>query len=131
MLAVGNLVLLILIYLCCEILGQILLKMGLVIRIFRALRLRSFVVGGRRKVIGLARVYDLSPRGGLIEVFLDRHLLLPIGPADSLKLYEALGHPVRVRGEQGAAMAVYHDREAGLFLGASDSRRGDGAAVGY
>ena len=51
--------------------------------------------------------------------------------ADSLKLYEALGHPVRVRGEQGAAMAVYHDREAGLFLGASDSRRGDGAAVGY
>ncbi|MDA0897545.1 MAG: gamma-glutamyltransferase [Proteobacteria bacterium] len=51
--------------------------------------------------------------------------------ADSLKLYEALGHPVRVRGEQGAAMAVYYDREAGLFLGASDSRRGDGAAVGY
>lgn len=51
--------------------------------------------------------------------------------ADSLRLYEALGHPVRVRGAQGAAMAVYHDREAGLFLGASDSRRGDGAAVGY
>ena len=51
--------------------------------------------------------------------------------ADSLKLYEALGHPVRVRGEQGAAMAVYYDREAGLFLGASDSRRSDGAAVGY
>ena len=51
--------------------------------------------------------------------------------ADSLLMYEALGHPVRVRGAQGAAMAVYHDREAGLFLGASDSRRGDGAAVGY
>lgn len=51
--------------------------------------------------------------------------------ADSLRLYEALGHPVRVRGAQGAAMAVYHDREAGLFLGASDSRRGDGAAVGW
>ena len=51
--------------------------------------------------------------------------------ADSLLMYEALGHPVRVRGAQGAAMAVYHDREAGLFLGASDSRRGDGAALGY
>lgn len=51
--------------------------------------------------------------------------------ADSLRLYEALGHPVRIRGAQGAAMAVYHDREAGLFLGASDSRRGDGAAVGW
>lgn len=51
--------------------------------------------------------------------------------SDSLRLYEALGHPVRVRGAQGAAMAVYHDREAGLFLGASDSRRGDGAAVGW
>jgi gamma-glutamyltranspeptidase/glutathione hydrolase len=51
--------------------------------------------------------------------------------ADSLRLYEALGHPVRVRGAQGAAMAVYHDREAGLLLGASDSRRGDGAAVGW
>ena len=51
--------------------------------------------------------------------------------ADSLLMYGALGHPVRVRGAQGAAMAVYHDREAGLFLGASDSRRGDGAAVGY
>ena len=51
--------------------------------------------------------------------------------ADSLRLYEALGHPVRVRGAQGAAMAVYYDREAGLFLGASDSRRGDGAAVGW
>ena len=51
--------------------------------------------------------------------------------ADSLLMYEALGHRVRVRGAQGAAMAVYHDREAGLFLGASDSRRGDGAALGY
>ena len=51
--------------------------------------------------------------------------------ADSLRMYEGLGHPVRVRGAQGAAMAVYHDREAGLLLGASDSRRGDGAAVGY
>ena len=50
---------------------------------------------------------------------------------DTLRLYEAMGHQLRGRGTQGAAMGVYHDREAGLFLGGSDSRRGDGAAVGY
>jgi hypothetical protein len=26
---------------------------------------------------------------------------------------------------------VFHDREAGLFQGGSDSRAGDGGAVGY
>ncbi|MCY3565065.1 MAG: gamma-glutamyltransferase [Gammaproteobacteria bacterium] len=51
--------------------------------------------------------------------------------ADTIRLYEAMGHSLMSRGSQGAAMGVYHDREAGLFLGASDSRRGDGAAVGY
>ncbi|MDP6537596.1 MAG: gamma-glutamyltransferase [Gammaproteobacteria bacterium] len=51
--------------------------------------------------------------------------------ADTIRLYEDRGHRLSVRGSQGAAMGVYHDREAGLFLGASDSRRGDGAAVGY
>ena len=51
--------------------------------------------------------------------------------ADTMRLYEAMGHRLSSRGSQGAAMGVYHDREAGLFLGASDSRRGDGAAVGY
>ncbi len=51
--------------------------------------------------------------------------------ADTIRLYEAKGHRLMSRGSQGAAMGVYHDREAGLFLGASDSRRGDGAAVGY
>lgn len=51
--------------------------------------------------------------------------------ADTMRLYEAMGHSLMSRGSQGAAMGVYHDREAGLFLGASDSRRGDGAAVGY
>ena len=50
---------------------------------------------------------------------------------DTMRLYEAMGHSFRSRGTQGAAMGVYHDREAGLFLGAADSRRGDGAAVGY
>ncbi|MCY4183353.1 MAG: gamma-glutamyltransferase, partial [Gammaproteobacteria bacterium] len=50
---------------------------------------------------------------------------------DTIRLYEAMGHEFRSRGTQGAAMGVYHDREAGLFLGAADSRRGDGAAVGY
>ena len=50
---------------------------------------------------------------------------------DTIRLYEARGHRFSERGSQGAAMGVYHDRENGLFLGASDSRRGDGAAVGY
>ncbi|MCI5107044.1 MAG: gamma-glutamyltransferase [Pseudomonadales bacterium] len=50
---------------------------------------------------------------------------------DTLRLYEAKGHPVRSRGSQGSAMGVYHDRANGLFLGGSDSRAGDGAAVGY
>ena len=50
---------------------------------------------------------------------------------DTIRLYEARGHRLSERGSQGAAMGVYHDRRNGLFLGASDSRRGDGAAVGY
>jgi len=51
--------------------------------------------------------------------------------SDTLRLYRGKGHQVRVRGSQGAAMGVYHDREAGLFLGGADSRRGDAGAVGY
>lgn len=50
---------------------------------------------------------------------------------DTLRLYEEKGHQLRERGSQGAAMGVYYNREEGLFEGASDSRRGDGAAVGY
>ncbi|HJN94864.1 MAG: gamma-glutamyltransferase [Gammaproteobacteria bacterium] len=50
---------------------------------------------------------------------------------DTIRLYEERGHQLSVRGSLGAAMGVYHDRVAGLFLGAADSRRADGAAVGY
>ena len=50
---------------------------------------------------------------------------------DTIRLYEAKGHRVQERSSQGAAMGVYHNRDEGLFEGASDSRRGDGAAVGY
>ena len=50
---------------------------------------------------------------------------------DTIRLYKERGHSLTERSSQGAAMGVYHDREAGLFLGASDSRRDDGAAVGY
>jgi gamma-glutamyltranspeptidase/glutathione hydrolase len=50
---------------------------------------------------------------------------------DTIQLLNSRGHETRVRGEQGTAMGVYHDREAGLFLGGSDSRAGDGGAVGY
>ena len=58
---------------------------------------------------------------------MERNALSP----DTIRLYEAKGHVFRERGSQGAAMGVYVDRENGLFQGASDSRRGDGAAVGY
>ncbi len=50
---------------------------------------------------------------------------------DTIQLYEAKGHQIRERGSQGAAMGVYYDRANDLFMGASDSRRGDGAAVGF
>ena len=50
---------------------------------------------------------------------------------DTIRLYEERGHRLMDIGTQGAAMGVYHDRVEGLYLGAADSRRGDGAAVGY
>ena len=50
---------------------------------------------------------------------------------DTIRLYEAKGHRIRARGTQGAAMSVYNDRENGFFMGAADSRRGDGGSVGY
>lgn len=50
---------------------------------------------------------------------------------DTIQMYQSKGHQIRERGSQGAAMGVYYDRANDLFMGASDSRRGDGAAVGY
>ena len=50
---------------------------------------------------------------------------------DTIRLYEAKGHRLRIRGTQGAAMSVYNDRENGFFMGAADSRRGDGGSAGY
>jgi gamma-glutamyltranspeptidase/glutathione hydrolase len=50
---------------------------------------------------------------------------------DTIGLYEAKGHRIRTRGAQGAAMSVYNDRENGFFMGAADSRRGDGGSAGY
>ena len=50
---------------------------------------------------------------------------------DTLRLYEEKGHQVRARGEQGSVMGVYYDRDSDIFLGAADSRAGDGAVVGY
>ena len=58
---------------------------------------------------------------------METHSLSP----DTIRLYEAKGHRFMERGAQGAAMAVFHDRENSLFLGSSDSRSGDGAVVGY
>jgi len=50
---------------------------------------------------------------------------------DTIRLYREKGHELRMRGSQGSAMGVYHDRETGLFLGGADSRSGDSAAVSY
>lgn len=50
---------------------------------------------------------------------------------DSIRIYEDMGHEVRARGQQGTAMGVFYDSDVNLFLGGSDSRAGDGAAVGY
>ena len=51
--------------------------------------------------------------------------------ADTLNSYRDRGHQIRERDSQGAVMGVYYDRDQDLFLGAADSRRGDGGAVGY
>lgn len=50
---------------------------------------------------------------------------------DTIRLYEALGHAVRLEDSMGSAMGVYHDLENDVYFGAADSRAPDGAAVGY
>lgn len=50
---------------------------------------------------------------------------------DTRRLYEMMGHPLRVRGRQGSAMGIYIDRAKGLIYGAADSRAFDGGASGY
>ncbi len=50
---------------------------------------------------------------------------------DTRRLYEMMGHSVRQRGEQGAAMGIYLDGEQKLLFGAADSRSFDGKAAGY
>jgi len=50
---------------------------------------------------------------------------------DTRRLYEMMGHRVRLRGSQGSAMGIFIDREEHLLYGAADSRSFDGKAVGY
>ncbi len=50
---------------------------------------------------------------------------------DTIRLYESLGHDVRLQDSMGSAMGVYHDLESDVYMGAADSRAPDGAAVGY
>jgi gamma-glutamyltranspeptidase/glutathione hydrolase len=51
--------------------------------------------------------------------------------ADTRRLFEAMGHRVRVGGRQGSVMAIYIDEEAGLLFGAADSRDFNARAVGH
>ncbi|MDX1491958.1 MAG: gamma-glutamyltransferase [Pseudohongiellaceae bacterium] len=51
--------------------------------------------------------------------------------ADTLSLYEQMGHELTSRGSQGAAMGVFSDTAEGLYLGAADSRSPDGGVSGY
>ena len=53
---------------------------------------------------------------------------LGISP-DTRRLYEALGHQVRLRGTQGRAHCIA--AEVDLLFGAADSRSYDGRAIGY
>ncbi len=57
--------------------------------------------------------------------FMERWEISP----DTRRLYEMLGHEVKMRDTQGRTMAIHVDREAGLLYGAADSRSYDGRAV--
>jgi gamma-glutamyltranspeptidase/glutathione hydrolase len=50
---------------------------------------------------------------------------------DTRRLYEMMGHRVRVWDSQGRAMGIYVDPATDLRYGAADSRSLDGRAVGY
>jgi len=50
---------------------------------------------------------------------------------DSIRILEAMGHEVRMRGSQGRAHCIMIDPRTGERLGAADPRGIDGAAVGY
>jgi len=51
--------------------------------------------------------------------------------ADSMRLFENMGHDIREVDAIGQAMIVYHDVESQVYHGAADSRAPDGAAVTY
>ena len=50
---------------------------------------------------------------------------------DTQRLYEMMGHEMRVRGTQGRAMGIYIDHEKNMIYGTADSRSPDGRAVGH
>ena len=50
---------------------------------------------------------------------------------DTRKMYESLGHKIRIRNSIGSAMAVYRDPETGVISGAADSRAEDGGVAAY
>lgn len=50
---------------------------------------------------------------------------------DSERILEAMGHRIRMGGEQGRAMGILVDTLNGLRYGAADPRDEDGGAVGY
>ena len=50
---------------------------------------------------------------------------------DTKELFESMGHPIKYRKGQGAAMGIFIDYEKDLLFGGSDSRSFDSGAVGY
>lgn len=50
---------------------------------------------------------------------------------DTQRLYEMMGHNIRVRGSQGSAHGIFIDYGRDLIYGAADSRSFDGKAVGH
>lgn len=50
--------------------------------------------------------------------------------ADTKKIYEELGHGLKIRNSQGRAMGIYIDPLTELRYGAADSRSYEGKAVG-